>query len=183
MRDISAHMNEVSPLLQARATKLIRMLTVKKNPRWHRSRLSVKSASSEKKNLSLHAATGAARYETKPGFFFSLSLSLSSFHTKRSAGKKKKKKTATRRARFSGRYETDIRSSFFPPRGRASEGPSVPHSLPLTVLPVQQGEERKKWTYAWGGVWVVVVGVYVWVGGLVADPFTVTWETPCTFLQ
>lgn len=76
MGDISAHMNEVSPLLQARATKLIRMLTVKKNPRWHRSRLSVKSASSGKKTLSLRAAIGAARYETKPGFFSPLCLSV-----------------------------------------------------------------------------------------------------------
>lgn len=165
MRDISAHMNEVSPLLQARATKLIRMLTVKKNPRWHRSRLSVKSASSEKKNLSLHAATGAARYETKPGFFFSLSLSLSSFHTKRSAGKKKKKKTATRRARFSGRYETDIRSSFFPPAAEHPKGRSYLTRSRSLYSPFNR-EKKGKSGRMRGGVcgwwwWVCMCG---WVG-------------------
>lgn len=36
-----------------------------------------------------------------------------------------------------------------------------------SCTPVQQGEERKKWTRAWKGVWVVVVGVCGWVG---ADP-------------
>lgn len=53
------------------------------------------------------------------------------------------------------------------PKGR----PCLTHARSCT--PVQQGEERKKWTRAWKGVWVVVVvvvvmvGVCVWVG---ADP-------------
>lgn len=77
MGDISAHMNEVSPLLQARATKLIRMLTVKKKiPGDTDHVFPLNPHPREKKTLSLRAAIGAARYETKPGFFSPLCLSV-----------------------------------------------------------------------------------------------------------
>ena len=180
MGDISAHMNEVSPLLQARATKLIRMLTVKKNPRWHRSRLSVKSASSGKKKPFPSALLSVQRVMKPNQAFFPLSVSLSSFHTKRSAGKKKKKKSATRRARF---FQAGMRrisaAASSPPR------PSIRRAVrtslaPAHCTPCSTGRRKEKVDVCVGGC--VGGGGCVCVGGL-ADPFTVTWETPCTFLQ
>lgn len=99
-------------------------------------------------------------------FFFSLYLALIQ-NVQRVRRREKK-------SPFWGRYETDIRSSFLYPFGRASEGPSVPRSLPLPVaLPPFNREKKEKVAVVvvvrgvrWGGVggwgggggWVCVCG-------------------------
>lgn len=151
MGDISAHMNEVSPLLQARATKLIRMLTVKKKIPGDTDHVFPLNPHPREKNPFPSALLSVQRVMKPNQAFFPLSVSLSSFHTKRSAGKKKKKKSATRRARF---FQAGMRrisaAASSPPR------PSIRRAVrtslaPAHCTPCSTGRRKEKVDVCVGG--------------------------------